>query len=281
MAYCYRHPDRETGVSCSNCDRPICPDCMTPTPVGMRCPECSRQTTKVHRLRDEQPLAQRAPVTVAILAVNVAVFVIGMAIDSQLGLSGLGKLQREGALYGPLVANGEWWRIVTSGFLHSGLWHVALNMFLIYILGSQVEMALGRTRYAIVYFGALLAGSLGSMLLSPGSVVVGASGAGFGLMGAYAVVAWARGFSVWQSGIGGLILLNIVFTFAVPNIAVGGHLGGLVGGALLGFLFAVLDDERHVFGRSRVPAIAVGMVFGAACFVGTVLVAQAAYPSLV
>ncbi len=281
MAFCYRHPDRETGVSCSNCGRPICPDCMTPTPVGMRCPECSRETTKVHRLREEQPMTQRAPVTMAIIAVNVAVFVIGLVLDSRLGLSGgLGKLQREGALFGPLVADGEWWRIVTSGFLHSGLWHVGLNMFLIYILGSQVEIALGRARYAVIYFGALLAGSLGSMLLSPDSVVVGASGAGFGLMGAYAVVAWTRGFSVWQSGIGGLILLNIAFTFAVPNIAIGGHLGGLIGGALLGFLFAVLDDKRHVFGSSRAPAIAIGVAFGAACFVGTVLVAQAAFPQL-
>lgn len=254
---------------------------MTPTPVGMRCPECARQTTKVHRLSDEAPIMQRAPVTTAIIAVNVAVFALGFLLDTKTGLStGLGELQRKGALFGPLVADGEWWRIVTSGFLHAGLWHVGLNMFLIYILGTQLEEALGTVRYIVLFFGALLAGSLGSMLLSPESVVVGASGAGFGLMGAYAVVAWARGLNVWQSGIGGLILLNVVITFAIPNIAIGGHLGGLAGGALLGLVFAVLDDRKHAFGRSHTPAIAIGVAFGVACFVGTILKAQAAFPGL-
>jgi membrane associated rhomboid family serine protease len=278
MQTCYRHPDRETGVSCSNCDRPICPDCMTTTPVGMRCPECARETTRVVTLRDEPGLARRAPVTAAIIALNVAVFVIGVAIDAGGGIAlrgGFGELQAQGALYGPLVAEGEWWRIVTSGFLHSGLLHVAFNMFLIYVLGSQIEQALGGVRYTVLYFGSLLAGSLGSLLLQPQAAAVGASGAGFGLMGAFAVVGWARGLDVWRSGIGGLILLNIVITFSIPNIAVGGHLGGLIGGALLGALFAVLDDRARVFGDRRWPAVALGVAFGAVCFGGALIAAEA------
>jgi membrane associated rhomboid family serine protease len=257
---------------------------MTPTPVGMRCPECSSQTTRVHTLRDEATAWRRAPLTMAIIAVNLVVYGLGLLIDAGSGEAtlarGFGELQQRGALFGPLVAEGEWWRIVTSGFLHSSLWHVGLNMFLIYILGTQIEEALGRARYAAVYFGSMMAGALGAMLLTPASPTVGASGAGFGLMGAYAVLAWARGFDIWQSGIGGLILLNIVFTFAVPNISVGGHLGGLIGGALLGFLYAVLEDRRRVFGGSRTAAVAIGAAFTVGCFVATVLVARAEYPLL-
>lgn len=280
MTACYRHPDRETGVSCANCGRPICPDCMTTTPVGMRCPECAGETTRVHTLRDEPPLARRAPVTTAIIAVNVAIFVLGVAIDSGRGLGmsgGLGELQARGALFGPAVAAGDWWRIVTSGFLHSGLMHVGFNMFLIYILGTQIEQALGAGRYVLLYFGSLLAGSLGSLLLQPEAAAVGASGAGFGLMGAFAVVAWARGLDVWQSGIGGLILLNIVITFAIPGIAIGGHLGGLVGGTLLGALFALGEDRLRLFGNARWLALVVGGAFCLACFVGALIVAEAEF----
>ncbi len=278
MQTCYRHSDRETGVSCSNCGRPICPDCMTSTPVGMRCPECAGETTRVVTLHDEPNLVRRAPVTAALIALNVVVFLLGLAIDAGDGMAlrgGFGELQARGALYGPAVAEGEWWRIVTSGFLHSGVLHVAFNMFLIYILGSQIEQALGGVRYTLLYFGSLLAGSLGSLILQPQAAAVGASGAGFGLMGAFAVVGWARGLDVWRSGIGGLILLNIIITFSIPNIAIGGHLGGLAGGALLGALFAVLDDRARVFGPNRWPAVALSAAFCVACFIGALLAAEA------
>lgn len=279
MAFCYRHPDRETGVSCSNCGRPICPDCMTPTPVGMRCPECSRETTKVHRLREEQPMTQRAPVTMAIIAVNVAVFVIGLVLDSRLGLSGgLGKLQREGALFGPLVADGEWWRIVSSGFLHLGFLHIGMNMLLLFFLGRVLEEAIGSTRFAAIYSVSLVAGSLGSLLLEPTVAAAGASGAVFGLMGAALVASRSRGINPWESGIGTLVVLNLLLTFAVPGIAKGGHLGGLIGGLVVGYLLIELDQRRRMLGRGVVPAIVIGVVATVAIALVTVLVAQSKFP---
>lgn len=258
---------------------------MTSTPVGMRCPVCAGEKTKVRSIGDEPSLVQRAPVTAAIIAINVAVFVIGAALDSGVGgtglSGGLGKLGREGALFGPLVADGEWYRIVTSGFLHSGLLHLGLNMFLIYILGSEIERAVGRARYVCIYGVSLLAGSLGSMLLEPGTPAVGASGAGYGLMAAFAVLAWSRGNKLWETGIGGLILLNVLFTFTAPNIAIGGHLGGFAGGTLVALMFTQLEERRHLLGSSRVPYVALAVALGAVCFVATVLVAQSEYPALV
>src|SRR5215216_174260 len=157
MAVCYRHPDRETGVSCSNCGNPICPDCMTATPVGMRCPECSRQRTQVRTMRD-----MHADPTVAyvLLAVNVLMYFGQTASPSN-------SVYRDFVLYGPLVADGEWWRLLTAGFLHGGLFHLLLNMYALYFLGRMLEPALGHVRFAALYFASLLAGSFGAVLLSP------------------------------------------------------------------------------------------------------------------
>src|SRR5580704_7123101 len=137
MATCYRHPSRETGVSCSNCGRAICPDCMTTTPVGMRCPECSRQRTKVMKMRD---MATVPRVTYALIIVNVAAFLTEGNIS--FGSQPTSSIYEKGALIGSLrglpnvgVAHGEWWRIVTSGFLHANLLHIGFNMYVLYILG--------------------------------------------------------------------------------------------------------------------------------------------------
>src|ERR1700759_3268194 len=130
MAVCYRHPNRETGVSCSSCGRPICPDCMTPTPVGMRCPECARQRTKVRTARTMS--MQRPVATLTLIGVNVAVFVEegATAKTGGIGTIGGGGILEKLALDGRDVANGDWWRLVTSGFLHAGLLHIALNMYI-------------------------------------------------------------------------------------------------------------------------------------------------------
>jgi membrane associated rhomboid family serine protease len=193
MATCYRHPSRETGVSCANCGRPICPDCMTTTPVGMRCPECSKQRTKVMRMRDIATVPQ---VTYALIAINVIAFIA----EGNVTLSGepsIGnRVYREGALLGsteypPLAAKGvahdQWWRIVTGGFLHENLIHIGFNMYVLYILGRMLEPAIGRLRFGLIYAVSLLTGSLGALIVSPHSITVGASGAVFGIMGAAAV----------------------------------------------------------------------------------------------
>src|SRR4051812_48029539 len=189
MAVCYRHPNRETGVACSNCGRPICPDCMTPTQVGMRCPECSKQTTPVRNLRTTH---DRPVVTIGLIAVNVLVY---------LGSSTNGRILADFGLFGPSVANGEWYRLVTAGFLHGGILHIAFNMYILWWLGNLLEPALGPVRFAAVYFTSLLAGSFGALLLSPESLTVGASGAVFGLMGAALVMQIARGVDPMQGGI--------------------------------------------------------------------------------
>src|SRR5262245_34269080 len=163
MATCYRHPGRETGVSCSSCGRPICPDCMTPTPVGMRCPECARQRTAVHTLAATR---SEPRVTVAIIIVCAALFLA--TGDFGVQSSGGNQLFRDLALFGPAVSIGhDYWRLVTSGFLHAGFLHIAFNMYLLWVLGQMLEPALGSLRFAILYFTSLLCGSFGALLLSP------------------------------------------------------------------------------------------------------------------
>ena len=180
-------------------------------------------------------------VTKVLIAINVGVFLLTTFTSAAPGRRG--DLANRLALYGPAVEAGDWWRLVTAGFVHAGLLHLALNMALLYRLGEVLESALGRVRFATVYFFALLTGSFGALLLSPNVFTVGASGAVYGLLGALAVGLRQRGASVWQSGIGSLLVVNLLFTFLVPGISVGGHLGGLAGGALLG---AVLLRTRGV-----------------------------------
>jgi membrane associated rhomboid family serine protease len=261
MATCYRHPNRETGVSCANCGRPICPDCMTTTSVGMRCPECSRQKTVVKTLRNT---VRRPEVTIALIAINIAVFLTEG--NFSFGGGPTGSVYEKGALFGSLgglptqgVAHGEWWRLVTSGFLHENLLHIAFNMYVLWILGQMLEPALGRLRFGMIYGVALLTGSLGALLVTPHSPTVGASGAVFGLMGAAAVEMRARQIPIMQSGVGGLILINLVISFTLPGISWGGHIGGLIGGALIAVIFQVGD-------RMRQPALAIAgaLLLGAA-----------------
>src|SRR3954454_16339143 len=260
MAVCYRHPTRETGVACSNCGRPICPDCMTPTPVGMRCPECSRQTTKVRSLRTT---SDRPTVTTVLIILNVLVF-IGTSSQGGFGSAG-GSVLRDYALFGPAVADGEWWRLITAGFLHSGILHIGFNMYILWYLGNLLEPSIGPVRFAALYFVSLLAGSFGALLLSPNAYTVGASGAVFGLMGAVFVMQLSRGMDPMQGGIGPLILINLAIGFLPGlNISIGGHLGGLVGGALAAFVM-----ERTPAGRRGVALpVAVCVAIGAAAVAG-------------
>jgi membrane associated rhomboid family serine protease len=148
------------------------------------------------------------------------------------------------ALFGPAVADGEWWRLVTSGFLHAGVLHIAFNMYLLWILGQMLEPALGSRRFAALYFTSLLWGAFGALLIEPNAFTVGASGAIFGLMGAAAVDLRARGYNVLQTNIGLLIVFNLGLSFVLSHISVGGHVGGLVGGALVGALFLAAERRR-------------------------------------
>jgi membrane associated rhomboid family serine protease len=265
---CYRHPDRRAGVICQRCDRPICPTCMHQASVGFHCPECTRghrqQVVTARSLRTN-PL-----VTTVLVAANLAIY-IGMALsDGGMG-SELGEWGAKGALYGPAVAAGDWWRPITSGFLHINLIHVGFNMFLLWQLGGLLEPAVKRWAFGALYLLSLLGGSFLTLVLDNDAVTVGASGAVFGLMGATFVAMRSRGINPFQTGIGPLIIINLLLTFAIPRISIGGHLGGLVAGALGGFILWELGPRLGP--RSPVPIIVCSAAAGA-LFAGCLVVAQ-------
>jgi membrane associated rhomboid family serine protease len=271
---CYRHPDRETRVSCSSCGRPICPDCMTPTPVGMRCPECMRQRTKVVQGAGGGGGEGfwRAPATFILIGLNVIAYLIEIAA----GAGGLnnpgGEIVLKYALFGPAVAEGEWYRLLTSGFLHASLIHIGFNMLLLFFLGRLLEPALGTPRFVALYFASLLAGSMGALLLDPNALTLGASGAIFGLAAATFVVARGRGMDAIAGEIGFLIVFNLIFSFTLRNISLGGHLGGLIGGAICAL--AIVAGERGMLGRNRhFGEYAVLLAVAAVAVVGAISVA--------
>jgi membrane associated rhomboid family serine protease len=258
---CYRHPSRETGVACSNCGRFICPDCMTPTPVGMRCPECSKQKTQVRTLGS---LNAAPTVTMALLIINVVAFMASGQFGTGSSASNT-QVFYKGALDGPDIAiNHEYYRLVTSAFLHAGFLHIAFNMYLLYMLGRMLEPVLGNVKFGLVYGVALLCGSFGALAVQPNSYTVGASGAIFGLMGAAFFELRSRGIDPFQAGIGGLILLNLAFSFVLSNVSVGGHIGGLIGGSLAMLAWHEADKRRQpLLGYAAMALLAVVAVAGA------------------
>jgi membrane associated rhomboid family serine protease len=278
MAYCYRHPDRETGLSCSVCERPICTECMTMAPVGIRCPEHSgkpqgvqRVTQGVRRVGFE---GTGALVTKALIGLNVLVFLVNLAQGASLSRND-GELYRDGGLtaQGSFdgitvigVAEGEWWRMLTAAFLHGNLIHLGMNMLMLWWIGGPVEEALGRGRFIALYVVSALAGSAGALLISPNNFTVGASGAIFGILGA-ALVFERQGLHVLGGSALSIIVLNLVLTFAVPNISIGGHIGGLVGGALCGLALSRFGRGHAFYGRPGVVGVAGVIAVGVASVV--------------
>jgi membrane associated rhomboid family serine protease len=269
MATCYRHPSRETGVSCSNCGRPICTDCMTATQVGMRCPDCARQRTRVHNMRS---MASEPTATYVLIAINVIFFVAEQLTRGSQSV--IIHLSTIGALGDLGVAHGEWWRLITGGFLHdpSNPLHIGFNMYLLWWLGRMLEPALGHARFTALYFASLLAGSFGAILVQPHGLSIGASGAVFGLMGAAFVMQRARGINPFQSGIGVLIILNLILQFVIPNVSWGAHVGGLIGGGLAGWAM----DHASARGYKLAASLTVCAVVGLVAVVGAIAASNAA-----
>ena len=241
---------------------------MTTTSVGMRCPECAREKTRVVR----RPYAGGEPIaTYTLIATNVLAFIATLASGSSVGGSvGGNSVLEKAALNGPKIADGEVWRIVTSGFMHYGTLHLLFNMYALYILGQLLEPALGRVRFLLIYFVSLIAGSVGALILDPNAFTAGASGAVFGLMGATFLVMRNRGINPWESGIGIWLGLNLLITFTVSNISIGGHIGGLIGGALAALVLVELPD---LFRVPRWSAEVVAGVLGVAAFAVAVAIA--------
>jgi membrane associated rhomboid family serine protease len=256
---CYRHPDRVTGLSCTECGRPICTECMTMAPVGIRCPEHSGKPQGVQRVTKGVRRAAfegaGAKVTKALIGINVAVYVGELAQGG--GVYGVNStIYEKGFLYAPFVAQGDWWRLMTAAFLHYGPFHLLLNMIGLYWFGSLLERRIGSGRFVLLYLVSGLAGSAGALVVSPNSATVGASGAIFGILGAGLVLEQQRDYVFGGSALG-VIVANLVLTFAWSgNISVGGHIGGLIGGAAATLALSRFGRGHAVYGRAGALGIA-------------------------
>jgi membrane associated rhomboid family serine protease len=262
---CYRHPDRETGLSCSECGRPICTECMTPAAVGIRCPDHAgaRRSARVVAKRGiaRAPQMRRgateALVTKSLIGINVAIYLVTAVQGNGINAPG-GQLFARMWLDGPDVAHGDWWRLITAAFLHASLLHIGFNMLALWWFGAPVEEYLGRTRFIGMYLVSGLAGSAGALTQTHG-VTVGASGAIFGVLGAMLILEWQA-----TGRLGGnamtLIVINLALSFALANISIGGHIGGLIGGILTTLAYARWGRGHAAYGRLGLAGIA-GLVF--------------------
>jgi len=261
---CYRHHDRAAAVACQRCERPICSQCMTQASVGFHCPECTRAGAQ--KVIPARTLMNRRSTTVTsiLMGLNIAAFVLQGATD---GPRSTWSFADWGALYGPLVADGELWRIVASGFVHQGLLHIGLNMYALYLFGPPLERLLGPVRFALAYVSGLLGGAAAVLLFNFSQPTVGASGAVLGLAGALAAVLWSRGIKITQTSLGGIFVINLALPLLIGGISFWGHLGGIVGGFAGGWLLSWLP------GRYRQP---VGAAMGATAALCVALFAIAA-----
>ncbi|WP_291379248.1 rhomboid family intramembrane serine protease [Demequina sp.] len=224
---CPRHPDRVSYVRCQRCERPACPQCQVPAPVGVLCVDCARaasQAARGARTGLGFPRALGRPyVTIGIIVANVAFYVYGMGAG----------LSRWHATYGlwPALTDQEPWRWLTSGFVHGSLWHIGINMYVLYQFGSQLEQVMGRLRFGILYGVSLVGGSAAiQVLATPNSLHVGASGAVFGMFGAYGILLYKLKLP-WQS-MATTAGLWLAVGFFLPGISWEGHIGGLLLGTL-------------------------------------------------
>jgi membrane associated rhomboid family serine protease len=240
---------------------------MTSTSVGMRCPECAQQRTRVRKLRN---LPSRPRVTQALIVINAVAFLTEQGQLSLFGSTIHGEVIQKGLLDRFDVATGhQYWRLISGAFLHENIAHIGFNMYLLYLLGLMLEPSIGSVRFAAIYLTALLAGSFGA-LFATAAPSLGASGAVFGLMGAAVVELRARRISVMESGIGGLILINLVLSFSLANISVGAHIGGLVGGVLAGLAIRFADSRRlPALGLAGCVALCVVAVAGSLAVAGS------------
>jgi len=257
---------------------------MTPTSVGMRCPECAGERTKVRRMRGSgvsasfaRPSVWNDPrtwsVTQTLIVINVIAFLWEVLGGTQL-TSGYvtGYAYIHGVLFGPLMSDGyhQYWRLITSAFLHESIFHVGINMLSLWFVGRSLEPAIGKLYFAAIYFTAIFAGSFGALLFEPRVPTLGASGAIFGVFGALIMVARARRIPLWQSGLLPMLLFNFIFTITVPGVAIGGHVGGVLSGFATGWLVTEFGERRSK--RSYVLAgclaIAVVSVIGAILVAG-------------
>ncbi|WP_431972442.1 rhomboid family intramembrane serine protease [Nocardia sp. bgisy134] len=270
---CVRHPNRPTGLACTRCGRPACPECLRPAAVGQHCVDCVReadsQVRPIRTVAGAPVAATTTPVvTYGLIALNVLVYGITAAQAGSLADNYRSELFLRWAMIPKLVADGDWFRVIGSGFLHWGPLHLALNMFALYIVGIQLEPFLGRARMLAIYLVALIGGSAGGMLLEPVNTVgAGASGAVYGMFGAVAVLLIRLRVNATQILV--IIAINVLLSLSLPGVSLWVHLGGLVAGTLA--TMGVLFLPQWVHAKSRETARTIGWV--AIAGVGAVSVA--------
>jgi membrane associated rhomboid family serine protease len=245
---CYRHPDRETYVRCTRCNRPICPDCMRNAAVGFQCPECVAEGARTQRsartIFGGAVPTRGSVVTMTLIALSVVAFVIDLVVPGQpreWWMVGL-QLDDSGDLAG--LAQGEWWRLITASFLHGGILHLLFNMYALYLFGPSLEAAFGHVRFAVLYLLSALGGSAVSYLFAnPVQPSLGASGAVFGILGATLVVSRRLRYDVRAVTV--LIAINLVLGFVIEGIDWRAHVGGLLTGMAVAYAFAYAPRERR------------------------------------
>jgi membrane associated rhomboid family serine protease len=246
---CYRHPDREAHVRCTRCNRRICPDCMIEASVGFQCPECVREgNANVRRARTSfggRVSDDPGYVTKVIIGINVLVFLAQQASGSferHLILIGNAFDPLTGQQIG--VADGQYYRLLTAAFMHANVLHIALNMYALFLFGPPLEAALGRVRFSVLYLVSAIGGTTLSYAFSaPNQQSLGASGAVFGLLGAFFVV--NRRLGRETSGLVVLIVINFAFSFIAPGIDWRAHVGGMVSGALVALAFVYAPRSQR------------------------------------
>ncbi|MGW2819999.1 rhomboid family intramembrane serine protease [Streptomyces sp. NPDC001443] len=247
---CYRHPDRETGIRCTRCERPICPECMVNASVGFQCPDCARESgaaaARPRTVAGGAVAADPRLATKVLIGLNLALFLVQKIVGDRFSE----RFDLLGQAYVPIlhsvegIAQGQWYRLLTSMFLHGGYVHILFNMLSLWWIGGPLEAALGRVRYLALYFVSGLAGSAFCYLIAaPNQPSLGASGAIYGLFGAMVVL--MRRLNYDMRPMIALLVINLLFTFGPGmNIAWQAHLGGLVAGVAIGFAM-VHAPRRH------------------------------------
>ncbi len=269
MPGCWWHPNRATGLRCTRCDRPACPDCLREASVGYQCIDCVQAGRQADRAQRRQYRgagygtrtvagavpAERAVVTPVLIAINLALFVLTVIQAQSLMQNELAPIEQDSMMWTPgVVFNGEWWRLLTSGFFHIGPLHVAVNMFSLWVLGRDIELLLGRVRFLAVYVLSLFGGSVAVMLFDQiDRPSAGASGAIYGLLGGLLVAVLRLRLNPVPALV--VIAVNIAISIGIPNISLLAHLGGLVVGALVTAAMVYAPEKNRAFWQAGAVAL--------------------------
>jgi len=265
---CFHHHDRETGRHCTRCGRPACGECLHQAAVGSQCWECIRAARPPTKERVRRSIAGRPIIATQILiGLNVVAFLASNGANDSNTNAQINRFQQNTFA----IAHGDWWRLITSGFIHYGIGHIAFNMLALYFIGIVLEPGVGPWRLSAIYFASLLAGSLGAMLAQPNAASAGASGAVFGIGAAATVIMARRGVRFWDTGFGPLLAINLAFDLFLTNVSIGAHIGGAIGGALIGLV--MVESTRSRYGK--LLGYAAALVVGVASFAIAIAYAHA------